>query len=131
MEKAIDILKDFHFTNSIWALAIPCSLMALDILTGYLNAWVKHEVKSSRMRQGLAKKCGEIIVLVVGKLLEYGLTLPSYLMSAISAYIMIMELWSIVENLDSLGVPIPKFLKRGLGNMENTINGDDDNGGEK
>jgi phage-related holin len=52
-------------------------------------------------------------------------------MSAISAYIMIMELWSIVENLDSIGVPIPKFLKRGLGNMENTINGDDDNGGEK
>ena len=68
MEEAINFLKGFHFTNAIWVLTIPVILMTLDVLTGYLNAWVKSEVRSCRMREGLVKKFGEIVILVIGKL---------------------------------------------------------------
>lgn len=125
MEETIAFLKSFHFTNAVWVLLIPVSLMGFDVLTGYLNAWLKGEVKSYRMREGLVKKVGEITILVIGKLFEFGLNLPTYIMNVISLYIILMELVSISENLDKLGVPIPKFFKKGLGKVEYTIFNDD------
>lgn len=125
MEEAIEFLERFHFTNAIWVLVIPVCLMGIDILTGYLNAWVKGEVRSYRMREGLVKKCGEILILVIGKLFEFGLGLPVYLMNLISLYIILMELVSIAENLDKMGVPIPKFFKKGLGDLQDTIQNED------
>jgi toxin secretion/phage lysis holin len=125
MEEFIELLKNFQFTNTVWVLMIPVSLMGIDVLTGYLNAWLKHDVKSYRMRQGLVKKCGEILVLLIGKIFEYGLGLPSIIMNAISFYIILMELVSVIENLDKIGVPIPKFLKKGLHQMSDSIQNDD------
>lgn len=121
MEEAINFLKGFHFTNAIWVLTIPVILMTLDVLTGYLNAWVKSEVRSCRMREGLVKKFGEIVILVIGKLFEFGLALPTYIMNLISLYVVLMELVSITENLNKMGVPIPKFFKKGIGDLTETI----------
>lgn len=118
MEETMAFLKSFHFTNAVWVLLIPVSLMGLDVITGYLKACIKHEVRSSRMREGLAKKFGEITILIIGKLFEYGLGIPTYIMNIISLYIIIMELVSIAENLDKMGVPIPKFVKKRLGDVE-------------
>lgn len=121
MEEAIEFLKGFKFTNSLWVLIIPVTLMGLDVLTGYLNAWLKGEIKSSRMRQGLVKKCGEIVILIIGKLFEFGLGLSTYIMNMISFYVILMELVSITENLNKMGVPIPKFFRKGLGDLNDTI----------
>ena len=38
-----------------------------------------------------------------------------------------MELISICENLDKMGVPIPKFIKKALRNAEYKIQNDDPN----
>lgn len=125
MEEAIEFLEKFHFTNAIWVLLIPLTLMLIDVLTGWLNAWLKGEIKSYRMREGLVKKCGEIMILIIGELFEFGLGLPMYIMSLISLYIIMMELVSIAENLDKMGVPIPHFFKKGLGKLNDTIQNDD------
>lgn len=125
MEEAINFLKGFHFTNAVWVLTIPVTLMSIDVVTGYLNAWVKGEVKSCKMREGLVKKFGEIVILVIGKLFEFGLSLPSYIMNLISLYIVAMELLSITENLNKMGVPIPKFFRRGIGELTSTIQNED------
>ena len=125
MEEAIEFLESFHFTNAMWVLLIPISLMGIDVFTGYLNAWRKGEVKSYRMREGLVKKCGEIMILVIGKLFEFGLGLPDYIMNLISLYIILMELVSIAENLDKMGVPIPHFFRKGLGKLNDTIQNDE------
>lgn len=122
MEETIEFLKSFEFTNAVWVLAIPLALMGLDVLTGYLNAWVKGEIKSHRMREGLVKKFGEITILVIGKLFEYGIKLPTYVMNLVSFYVIIMELVSITENLVKLGVPIPKFFTKGLGKLNDDLN---------
>lgn len=125
MEEAIKFLETFHFTNAVWVLVIPLSLMLIDVLTGWLNAWLKGEVKSYRMREGLVKKCGEIMILIIGELFEFGLGLPVYIMSLISLYIILMELVSIAENLDKMGVPIPRFFSKGLGKLNETIQHED------
>ena len=116
-----ELFKDFKFTNAIWVLVIPTVLMAVDFLTGYLGAWVKNNVISSRMREGLVKKVCEILILLIGKLFEFGMGLPQYLMNCISFYIIFMELISIIENLDTVGVPLPNFIKKSLKKLNKKI----------
>lgn len=121
MEKVDEILKNLQFTKDFWIVLLPSILMALDVATGFINAWAKNEIKSSIMRQGLARKFGELTVIAIGQLLFFALGLPKYCVGFISFYIILMELVSILENLDKLGVPIPKFIRKVLNNAEKKI----------
>jgi toxin secretion/phage lysis holin len=121
MENFTNILDKVKFANEIWVFIIPGVLMAVDILTGSLNAWAKANFKSFKMREGLVKKCGEITILAIGQLFTIGLVLPTYIMSGISFYIIFMELISICENLQKMGVPIPKFIKKALDDTEKAL----------
>lgn len=121
MEDFRKILESVKFTNEIWVFVIPGILMAIDMLTGSLNAWVKQDFKSFRMRQGLVKKCGEIAILGIGELFTVGMVLPMYILSGISFYIIFMELISICENLKKMGVPIPKFIEKALHDAEKEL----------
>lgn len=106
----MDIVKELHFSSDAWAIAIPFIFIGLDILTGLIFAWRDKCFSSSKMRDGLAKKIGEIVIIVIGEVLSFGLGLPKYIMNGIIFYIALMEFMSIVENLDKLGVPMPKKL---------------------
>lgn len=127
MDAIQDLVAEFQFTNELWAIMIPISLMGIDIITGLLNAWIKGEVKSSILRKGLAKKVGEMCVILIGEMFTIGLNLPKAVSTGISLYIVIMELISICENLEKLGVPIPKFIKKALDTTEKDILEDEDN----
>lgn len=119
-----DFIKNINFASATWVFAIPTALMAIDCITGILNAWAKDEIKSAKMRQGLVKKFGEIVILVMGEMFTVGLTLPSYIMSGVSAYVIFMEFVSICENLDKMGVPIPRFIKKSLDTAQDAIDGE-------
>lgn len=121
MNEVTEILNGLRFTNDFWVVILPTILMALDVATGFINAWGKNTIQSSIMRQGLARKFGELTVIAIGQLFFYGLGLPKYCVGFISFYIILMELVSIVENLDKLGVPIPKFIKKVLNNANKKI----------
>lgn len=121
----IEVLKDFQFTDKTWVLIIPISLIVIDFITGITKAWIRKEVKSSVLREGLGKKIGEILVLIIGELLVNGLNISGFLMDAISIYISFMEIISIFENLEVLGVPIPKFIRRALGVIDKEVNQND------
>lgn len=116
MHDLMNILQDFEFRNAFWYLILPLILMGFDVLTGFLNAWIKHEVKSAKLRVGLSKKVGELSILVIGDLFTYALRLPSEVIKFLAFYIIFMELTSIIENLDKLGVPIPKSIKKVINN---------------
>ena len=124
METIKELLDNFHFTNELWAVMIPIILMGIDILTGIINAWIKKELKSSKLREGLAKKFGEISVIVIGEIFVIGFGLSNFLADGISLYLIIMELISICENLEKIGVPIPKFIKNALAQTNEGINKD-------
>ena len=136
-----DILSKIQFRNEFWIVIVPSILMVLDILTGVIHAWATGHLKSYKMREGLNHKSGELCVLLVGEVLSYGMQLPIVFMMGISIYVIFMELVSIMENLDKMGVKFPKFIrdafrnaKDKLENSDNPLNpekkedADDDNG---
>ena len=117
-------LGDIEFSNEFWIFMLPGILMLTDFITGFIKAWKKHEIKSSKMREGLAKKYGEFVCLIIGELFVVSVKVPSYFIKAISGYIILMELISITENLDIIGVPIPKPIKRALKVINEKIQND-------
>lgn len=121
MEEIIQVVSQFEFRNELWVLFIPLGLMAIDVLTGIIKAWAHNDFQSAIMRAGLAKKAGEIMILVVGELISYGLMLPGSIMNCISFYIIFMEIMSILENLDELGIPIPKFVRDVINNVDDKL----------
>ena len=110
-------LMNLHFTNFWWALIVPLVLMIMDIITGYYNAWKSNEVSSKKMRDGLGKKCAELCYIVVGFLFKFAFGTSS-IMYFIVIYVCYMEIISLAENCDKLGVKMPDKLKDKLNNKE-------------
>lgn len=121
----IVFLSNFKFTNEVWVLILPVSLMAIDFFTGLLYAWSTSTFKSQKMRSGLTKKVGEIAILVIGELFSYGMRITPFIMAGISAYIIFMEFMSIMENLKKMGVPIPGFISKVLNTVDLALKEED------
>ena len=121
MQAYIEVLQSFRFRNEWWVLILPISLMAIDVVTGLLKAFVTKTFQSSVLRAGGCKKAGEVAVLGVGELFTCALVLPDYVMIMVSAYIVFMEIMSIIENVDKLGVPIPAFVRDVVNNVDDQI----------
>lgn len=121
-----EILQHLQFTSPTWVYALPLILMGVDILTGLVNACFKEKnFQSSVMRAGLTKKVGEISIIVVAIVCTYGLGIPVAVMKGIVIYIAFMELMSIFENADKMGVPLPFFVKSLVNNIQDSIQNDD------
>lgn len=121
MEEIYSFISQFHFRNELWVLFIPLGLMAIDVLSGVIKAWSKNDFKSAIMRAGLAKKAGEIMILIVGELISFGLMLPDVVMNSVSFYIIFMEVMSVLENANALGIPIPKFVRDAINNANDQL----------
>lgn len=110
-----EIIQNIHFTNIWWAILAPMILITIDILTGLVIAWRNGDFKSSVMRTGLSKKFGELVYILVGILTKFALGTELILYFTVG-YICLMELSSLAENCDRLGVKIPDKLKEKLNN---------------
>ena len=121
MDEIFEFISQFHFRNELWVLFIPLGLMAIDVLSGIIKAWAHNDFQSAIMRAGLAKKAGEIMILIVGELISFGLMLPDTIMNGVSFYIIFMEIMSIIENADELGIPIPGFIKDVINNANDQL----------
>ena len=110
-------------------LIIVIGLALSDFITGFIKAYVKNEVNSSKMRKGGINKIGEIVVMATVCGLEIGVrALGRYynaetlakIAGAVAAvgvfgYIALMELVSILENYAETNkdaVWVRKLLKR-------------------
>jgi toxin secretion/phage lysis holin len=112
-------------------LIVPFVLMALDFLTGVSHAWATGHLKSYKMREGLNRKFAEICIIAIGVLFRWAINLPDYIVIGLTIYVVIMELVSISENLDKMGVPLPKWVQKALRNAEYKIQNENLNPNEK
>jgi len=110
-----EIIQNIHFTNLWWAILAPLILIIIDVLTGVVIAWRNNDFQSSKMRAGLSKKFGELVYVLVGILTKYALGTDLILYFAVG-YICLMEISSLAENCDKLGVKMPDKLKEKLNN---------------
>lgn len=79
----------------------------LDIISGLFKAWKNREIRSGKLREGIFKKCGFILLYLLAFLIDkYGNMIGFTFNISILAYVVLMvvatEIISILENLDDL-----------------------------
>lgn len=109
-------LENLEFTHDYWTILLPLLLIAIDVLTGVVNAWIKKKLSSSEMRKGLGHKVSEFAYLLVGFLCSEAFALKQ-IYYFISFYIIYMEILSIVENCKKLGTKTPVKIDDELNNI--------------
>lgn len=102
-------------TTVYWIVAAVA--IALDIVTGLIKAFYLHNFQSSRMRQGLFHKLGELIALGIlyGAQIAFpqiGIEAQLPLFPAGVGYCVLMELGSIIENLRAFTPGLDNILGR-------------------
>lgn len=107
-----------------------CTFILFDIVTGIIKALYCDGLNSTYLRKGLFHKLSELIAVVGAYLLEYGIQYINLgfdvpLLKATTAYICLMELISILENLAIVNPSLGRFFKPYLEKLK--TKGEDDN----
>ncbi len=121
----MDFNIPINLTHEIWYVILPLILAGLDVLTGWLNAWKTNTLSSKKMREGLTKKFGELVYVTVGLIFKYATGIDG-ISIFLSSYICLMEIISLAENCDKLGIKMPKFLKEKVNNLNDYFSGKED-----
>lgn len=122
-----NLTQEIQFTHRYWVLLLPLILMSADIVTGWIQATINGTWDSTKMRTGLFRKSGEMLVIVIAYVISVAIALPVDIPAWIAIYICIMEIISVCENLDQAGVPMPVWITRRLKKVAKDLSdGDDD-----
>lgn len=105
-----DVIKLIQMNEG--AIAVMSVAIALDIVTGIIKAILSHDLKSSRFKEGMLKKCYDYILVVIAFCLDYILKVR-YVGNATLYCLIAMEFYSCIENLREY-VPIPEVLSNAL-----------------
>lgn len=129
----MEALQEINFTHRYWIILLPIIMMAADIITGWLQAAINGTWDSTKMRVGLFRKSGEILVVIIAYAIQEGISLPVDVPAFIAGYIVVMELISVCENLDLAGLPVPTWITKRLKKVAKDMTEDDpiDEDGEK
>ena len=88
-------LKQITFTHRYWIILLPLALMSADIITGWIHATINNKWDSTKMRVGLFRKSGELLVIVIAYVIYAAISLPVDVPAFVATYIVIMELISV------------------------------------
>jgi toxin secretion/phage lysis holin len=113
----MESIKEITFTHRYWILLLPLILMAADIVTGWIQATINGTWDSTKMRKGLYRKSGELLVIVVTYAVSVAVSLPFDAAAFVAGYIIVMEILSVCENLNQAGLPIPTWIVKRLGKV--------------
>jgi toxin secretion/phage lysis holin len=105
-------------------MAVLLILIVIDLISGFIKAWVNKEFKSSKFYMGGVKKVGILLIVALATQLDtlmVGETVV-FRVAAITYYIA-NEGFSILENWGALGLPLPKQLRNALAKLKE--DGDD------
>lgn len=123
LDTALDTVQ---YTHQYWIFLLPVLGAFADIVTGWIQASINSTWDSTKMRKGLFRKGGELLVVVLAFVTEYALQVAAqaHVATFLSIYIVIMEALSVLENLDQAGVPIPPIIRDRLGKVKHELDGE-------
>lgn len=111
---------------------IPLTLSALDVVSGYIAAICTGTVNSTVMRDGMWKKIGEMLAIVVVKAIEIcisvfgadfvGMEITVPLLPLFCGYLAIYEITSNIENIGKMNPTVGKWLIEHIGIDPNKVN---------
>ena len=121
-------LSTFSYSHIYWIFLLPLIGAGADIVTGWIQATINGTWDSTKMRKGLYRKGGELLVVIIAFIAEAAIPVVAEYKVAtwISLYIVIMEAVSVLENLDQAGVGFPKSILKKLGKVKEELDGDED-----
>ena len=115
---------------------VLAAFMGIDYVTGLMAGVLGKSTKtptghidSTIAWKGLVKKCGELVAVIVGVLMDklamdsIGYTSPIF-RSGVMLYIIATEGISVLENLGAIGVPLPALLGKALEQLQNKADPD-------
>ena len=88
-----------------WSIVLACIMMAADVVVGFVGAAIRHDISSTKMREGIGHTVMMLALIFVAYVLGVGLTHVSGIQFEVPStevvcwYTIIMELASIIENI--------------------------------
>ena len=113
-----------------WSIVMACIMMLADIAVGFVGAAVRHDISSTKMREGIGHKVMVLVLIAIAYLLNVGLGHVSGIETEIPSteivcwYVVVMELASVLENI---ALAWPEFADTRLVRYFSTFAGSDDN----
>lgn len=102
-----EMMADEYGQLLVWLIFILL-MMAVDITTGFMQAWINHNLKSRKMSEGILKKTGLLLVLVA--VVPFTFVLPELISTSVILVVYGLEtgneLISISENLKKMGIDV-------------------------
>ena len=113
-------------------LVVLIGVMIVDYMSGMLKAWGNEELSSRVGLRGIVKKLSYLMLVCVAGVVDWllwsglrqvGISLDFGFCFGliVTIWLIINELISILENLDALKVPMPKFLKNVVKHLKNAV----------
>lgn len=119
-------------SDTMWEIILPCIMMALDVVTGYIAAMCMGTVDSKKMKKGIYGKLAELFAIVLAFFLEFAITIfgPEALGVSVNipigvsvcVYVFFMELVSIIENIGCMNPKVGVKLIEILGIKPDKVN---------
>ena len=94
------------------------AIIVLDYITGVSKSYYNRKLSSYRSIKGIAKKVGECCLLGLVFILDEVMQTGGTLFKGYSYLLIANEGLSILENLGSMNVAVPKFIKNRLEDVE-------------
>lgn len=90
-------------------------MIGCDIVIGLVKAFTTHSYESGIMREGLFHKLGELLCFIFAVVCDLtlptlGIVLPVSITSAVAAYLVFMEIGSVIENIGVMNPQLGKYL---------------------
>ncbi len=119
-------------SDTMWEIILPCIMMMLDVVTGYIAAMCMGTVDSKKMKNGIYSKLAELFAIALAFFLEFAITIfgPETLGVNVSipigvsvcAYVFLTELVSIIENIGCMNPKVGTKLVEILGIKPEKVN---------
>ena len=122
----------YYFSILAVPIIVLMTVMVIDYITGMVSAWHNAELSSKKGVFGIIKKLCYLALVCVGMGVDWriysGMTQVGITMNytvffgiLVAIWLIINELISILENLNRIGVPLPKFITVIVKKLKNTV----------
>ena len=121
-------LSNITYSHVYWVFLLPMIGAGADIVTGWIQASINGNWDSTKMRKGLYRKGGELLIVLISFVAQEAVPVIAdcRLATWISLYVVVMEAISCLENLSKAGVSFPRSILSKLGKLKKELDGDEE-----
>ena len=121
-------LSNISYSHVYWVFLLPMIGAGADIVTGWIQASINGNWDSTKMRKGLYRKGGELLIVLISFVAQEAVPVVAdcRLATWISLYVVVMEAISCLENLSKAGISFPRSILSKLGKLKKELDGEEE-----